>query len=90
MYAGTFEFAGQRLRVLTSGKRIYIEGPGEPKLRILPVAEDKFLLESLGAVIVFEKTGDKIERMLFLIGDKQISAKRVDETAPAPAPAPAP
>ncbi len=81
-YAGTWDFAGQRLNVFARGKRIYIEGPGEPKLRMLPVGQDKFLIEALGAIVVFERTAasvDAIDRMVFLIGEQQIAAKRVPE-----------
>jgi serine-type D-Ala-D-Ala carboxypeptidase/endopeptidase len=89
-FAGTYDFAGEQLKILAVGKRLYVEGPGEPKLRIAPVAEDKFLLEALGAVLVFESENGKVARVVFLLGDKQISAKRIDVAAPSPAPAPAP
>ena len=77
-YAGSYDFGGMKLAVTVNGKRIYVEGPGEPKIRMMPISDHEFWIERLQAVAVFEKEGDKVKRAIFVVGDKQMSAPRVD------------
>jgi hypothetical protein len=83
-YAGTYDFAGQPFAVIAQGKRVYVQGTGEPKERLIPVAERTFWLESAQALVVFERDGDKVARAIIMIGDKRIAAPRTDQPAPGP------
>jgi len=77
-YAGTYDLAGSKVQVIAQGKRLYLEGQGEPRHRLLPISDHEFLIESLQAVAVFEKAGDKVARLVFSLGDRTLSAPRVD------------
>ncbi len=91
-FAGTYELSGTRLQVVAEGKRLYLEGPGEPRHRLSPISERELWLEALHSMAVFEKEGDKVVRVLFGIGDRMLVAPRVEPGAPpatTPAPAPA-
>ncbi len=77
-YAGTYELQGTRLQLTVAGKRLYVEGPGEPKIRLLPISDHEFWMERFQSVVLFERDGAKIKRAIFLIGENQISAARVD------------
>jgi CubicO group peptidase (beta-lactamase class C family) len=77
-FAGKYEFQGLQLAVSVEGKRLYVEGPGEPKIRMLPISATEFWIERLQAVVVFEQDGGKIKRAIFVVGDKQLSAPRID------------
>jgi serine-type D-Ala-D-Ala carboxypeptidase/endopeptidase len=76
-FAGTYDFQGIKLSITVTGKRLYVEGPGEPKIRMMPISDHEFWLESLQSVVVFEKDGDKIKRAIFIVGDKQLSAPKL-------------
>ncbi|MGE0398846.1 MAG: serine hydrolase domain-containing protein [Kofleriaceae bacterium] len=91
--AGSYDFSGTKLVVTVDGKRLYIEGPGEPRHRLMPLTETEFLIEAINAAVIFQKEGDKVERLVFAIGDQTMSAARVDEptgTPPPPSAPPAP
>jgi CubicO group peptidase (beta-lactamase class C family) len=75
---GTYNFSGQKLTVRATGKRLYIEGPGEPPRRLMPLSSTEFYIEALQAVAVFQKDGDKIARLVFAIGDNTFTAPRVE------------
>ena len=77
-YAGTYDFAGNKLAMVAAGKRIYLQVPGEPRVRLLPVSDHEFWIEPLQAVAIFQKDGDKIARVVFGIGARQIAAPRVE------------
>lgn len=81
-FAGTYDFAGQQLKVTAQGKRLYVEGPGEPKIRMIPISESQFWIESLQAIVAFEREGDKVTRAVFMVGDQRIAATRVSDSAP--------
>ena len=87
--AGTYDFSGSKLIVSAVGKRLYIEGPGEPRHRMLPLSAKEFFIEPLQAAAIFQDEGGKVVRLVFALGDHTMTANRVDEPA-APAPAPAP
>jgi serine-type D-Ala-D-Ala carboxypeptidase/endopeptidase len=77
-YTGSYDFAGTRLAVIAAGKRLYLEAPNEPRVRLLPVSEHEFWIEVLGAVAIFQKEGDKVTGVVFGIGTRQIVAPRVE------------
>jgi CubicO group peptidase (beta-lactamase class C family) len=74
--AGTYELAGTKLQVVALGKRLYLEGPGEPRHRMSPLSDHEFLIEALQSVAVFEKDGDKLARMVFEVGGRKLVAQR--------------
>lgn len=76
-YAGTYELQGTKLQVIAQGKRLYVEGPGEPRIRMLPISDHEFWIEPLQSVVAFEREGDAITRAIFVIGEHQMSAQRV-------------
>ena len=75
-FAGSYDLTGSKLVVSAAGKRLYIEGPGEPKHRLSPISDHEFILESLGALAVFQSDGGKVARLVFVIGDHQMVAPR--------------
>src|SRR5690606_36638546 len=77
-FVGTYDFQGMKLSVSVAGKRLYVEGPGEPKIRMIPISPHEFWIERLKSVVAFEREGDKIKRAVFLVGDKLLSAPRLD------------
>lgn len=87
--AGTYDFSGTKLTVTVAGKRLYIEGPGEPKHRMSPLSDHEFFIEPLQAAAIFQKEGERVARLVFALGDRTMTAVRLD-TPDAPAPAPAP
>lgn len=77
-YAGTYELQGTKLQLTVSGKRLYVEGPGEPKIRLVPISDKEFWMERFNSIVLFERDGDTIKRAIFVIGQNQISAKRIN------------
>lgn len=80
--AGTYALSDTKLQIVVEGKRIYLEGPGEPRHRMSPISDHEFWVEVLQSVAVFEKDGDKVTRVLFGIGDHMLAAQRVDPEQP--------
>ncbi|MBA3455687.1 MAG: hypothetical protein H0T42_21510, partial [Deltaproteobacteria bacterium] len=76
--AGTYDFSGTQLVISVVGKRLYIEGQGEPKHRLMPLSETEFFLEPLQAVVVFQKEGDNVARIVFAVGDHTMTAARLN------------
>jgi CubicO group peptidase (beta-lactamase class C family) len=76
--AGSYEFSGTTLKVVASGKRLYVEGPGEPRHRMSPISDHEFWVEVLQSIAVFERDGDKVARVVFRVGDRAITAARVE------------
>jgi CubicO group peptidase (beta-lactamase class C family) len=84
-YAGFYDFSGAKLQVLREGKRLFVIGPGEPRIRMLPISDTEFWIESLRAIVVFQTGKDgSIARAVFIVGDQQMPAPRLE---PAPTPA---
>jgi len=77
-YAGTYDLSGTKLKVSVDGKRLYLEGPGEPRHRLLPISEREFWIEALQSTAAFERTGDKVARVVFGVGDRTMAAARVE------------
>jgi CubicO group peptidase (beta-lactamase class C family) len=85
--AGTYALSDTKLQVVADGKRLYLEGPGEPRHRMSPISDHEFWIEVLQSVAVFEKEGDKVARVLFALGDHTVTAQRVEPTEAPPTPA---
>jgi serine-type D-Ala-D-Ala carboxypeptidase/endopeptidase len=76
-YAGSYNFGGATLTMIADGKRIYVEGPGEPRIRMLPISDTEFWISSLQAVVVFQYEDNKVVRAVFVVGEKQMAAPRL-------------
>jgi CubicO group peptidase (beta-lactamase class C family) len=76
-YAGTYDLGGAKLTVAVSGRRIYLEGEGAPRARMSPLSDHEFWIESLQAVAFFQRDGDRIARIVFGVGARQVVAPRV-------------
>lgn len=77
-FAGNYDLGGQKIQISLEGKRLYVLGQGEPPHRLVPISDHEFWSEALQTVAIFEKDGDKVARLVFAIGDKQIAANKVD------------
>lgn len=77
-YAGTYNFSGSQLKMIADGKRIYVEGPGEPRIRMLPLSDREFWIASQQVLVVFEEDGGKVTRAVFVVGDKKMAAPRIE------------
>lgn len=76
-YAGSYNFSGQKLTMIAQGKRLYVEGPGEPKIRMLPISDTEFWIEPLSAIAVFQPVDGKVVRVVFVVGEQQVAAPRI-------------
>jgi CubicO group peptidase (beta-lactamase class C family) len=78
-YAGTYNFSGAALKMLVEGKRLFVEGPGEPRIRMLPISDTEFWIHSLQAIVVFQRGKDgKVAAAVFVVGDQQMAAPRME------------
>ena len=77
-YAGNYDFSGTKLHVVADGKRLYLEGPGEPRHRMVPFGERTFWIEALQSAAKFEVDGDTVRGLVFRTGGKQLNASRID------------
>jgi len=77
-YAGKYDFGGTKLAMVAAGKRLYLEAPDEPRVRLLPVSDHEFWIEPLQAVAIFQQEGDKIARVVFGVGARQVAAPRIE------------
>lgn len=76
--AGHYDFSGTKLAIIADGKRLYVEGPGEPRVRLLPLSATEFLIEPLNALAVFEREGDKVVRLAFVVNGQTLRAPKLD------------
>lgn len=76
-YTGDYDFTGTKLSIVTRNNRLYIEGPNEPRHRLVPVTDVAFWIEALQAVAFFHKDGDAVKQIVFQVGDRQLIAPRV-------------
>ena len=76
--AGHYDFQGMKVEVVVRGKRLYVDGPGEGPIRMIPLGGRQFWIEQLQSIAVFDEVDGKIARVLFQIGDHQLAAPRVD------------
>jgi serine-type D-Ala-D-Ala carboxypeptidase/endopeptidase len=79
-YVGRYDFGGTPIEV-TLDKRLYIQGPGEPKVRLVPLSDHEFWIEKLQGVVVFEKDGDHVKQILFLVNNQTLPAPRIETPA---------
>ena len=77
-FAGNYDLGGSKVSIVVEGKRMYITGPGEPPHRLVPISDHEFWSEALQTVAVFEREGDRVTRLIFAIGGRQIAAARID------------
>lgn len=79
-YAGTYDVAGTPVTVAVAGKRLYVEGAGEPRQRLVPVAANAFWIEGLHAPVSFVKdeSSGAIVQMVFDIGGSRFIAPRAE------------
>lgn len=77
-YAGTYDFPGTKLAMVVDKNRLYIEGPGEPRHRLVPITDVAFWIEALQSVAFFHKEGDAVKQVVFQVGDRQLVAPRVN------------
>lgn len=77
-YAGNYDFSGTKLAIVIANNRLYIEGPGEPRHRLVSVTDVAFWIEALQAVAFFHKDGDAVKQVVFQIGDRQLVAPRLN------------
>lgn len=77
-YAGTYDFGGNKLAVAAAGRRLYLEVPDAPRVRLAPVSDHEFWIEALQAVAIFQEEGGKIARLVFGVGARQVVAPRVE------------
>src|SRR5262249_8150089 len=75
---GHYDFQGIKLEVQVSGKRVYVLGQGEPKVRLAPISDHEFWVEELQSAAIAERDGDKVKRLVFVIGDRTLAAAKVD------------
>lgn len=75
---GSYDFSGQRLEVKLDGKKLFVGGAGDRPHRLVPVSERAFWLEELQGGAVFDGDNGKIKRIVFLVGDKQLIATRIE------------
>lgn len=81
-YVGTYDLAGTKLAVVLDGKRLYLEGPGEPRHRMAPASPNEFWIEALQSLAVFQldelpEKGGKVAQITFQVGGRQLIAPRV-------------
>lgn len=76
-YPGTYDVSGSKIEVSVVGKWLYVEGPGEPKIRLVPISDHEFWIEQLQSIVVFERDGDKVTRAVFVVGGNRLAAQRV-------------
>ncbi len=77
--AGTYAFPDAQLAIVADGKRLYLEGPGEPRHRLVPLSDHEFWSEALQTAATFERGGDgAVARVVFGVGDHRIAAERVN------------
>lgn len=76
-YAGNYDFTGTKLAIVHANNRLYIEGPGEPRHRMVPVTDVAFWIEALQSVAFFHKDGDAVKHVVFQVGGRQLIAPRI-------------
>jgi CubicO group peptidase (beta-lactamase class C family) len=77
-YVGHYDFQGMKINVALRGKRLYVEGPGEGPIRLVPLSPTEFWIEQLQSLAAFDLADGKVSRIVFEIGDHQLTAPRTD------------
>jgi len=78
-FAGHYDFANTKLDVVAAGKRLYLQGPGEPRHRMAPFSDHEFWIEALQSTAIFDKQDGKVVRLLFGVGDHVLVAPRLPD-----------
>jgi D-alanyl-D-alanine-carboxypeptidase/D-alanyl-D-alanine-endopeptidase len=76
-YAGTYDFSGVKLSVVIANKRLYIEGPDEPRHRMAPYGDRGFWVDDLNAAAKFVLEGETVKALVFKVGGKVLTAARI-------------
>jgi CubicO group peptidase (beta-lactamase class C family) len=76
--AGHYDFQGMKIEIKIAGKRVYVEGPGEGPIRMVPLSDKAFWIQPLQSIAVFEKKDDKVAQVVFQIGEHQLVANKTD------------
>jgi CubicO group peptidase (beta-lactamase class C family) len=76
--AGHYDFQGMKIEVKLAGKRVYVVGPGEGPIRMVPLSDKAFWIQQLQSIALFEKKDDKVAYIVFQIGDHQLVANKTD------------
>lgn len=76
-YTGTYDFSGTKLSVVLSNKRLYLEGPDEPRHRMAPYGDKGFWIDDLTAAAKFVLEGETVKALVFQVGGKMLTAPRV-------------
>jgi len=74
---GAYDLSGDKLNVVATGDRLYIEGGGI-KLRLVPASDHEFWVEALQAIAAFETKAGKVARIVFVVGQNSMAAVRTD------------
>ncbi|HET9626628.1 MAG TPA: serine hydrolase domain-containing protein [Kofleriaceae bacterium] len=75
---GNYAIGDTKIAVVADKNRLYLEGQGEPRHRLVPISDHEMWIEVLGTVAIFQKEGDKVARVVFGVGDHTLTANRVD------------
>jgi hypothetical protein len=46
---------------------------------MIPISSNQFWIESLQAIVAFEREGDKVARAVVMVGEQRIAATRVSD-----------
>jgi len=76
--AGHYDFQGTQLEIKLAGKRAYLEGPGVPPYRLVPLSDTAFWIQQLQSVAMVAKNNDKVAQIVFQIGSTQLVANKTD------------
>lgn len=76
-YAGNYNFSGVTLAVVVVGKRLYLEGPDEPRHRMAPYGDKGFWIEDLNAAAKFVVEGETVKGLVFQVAGKTLTAARI-------------
>jgi CubicO group peptidase (beta-lactamase class C family) len=86
-YAGKYDFSSAApntvLDVVAVDKRLYLEGPGEPRHRMAPYGDRGFWIEDLQSAAKFIVEGDLVKALVFQVQGRTMVAPRL-EAAPKP------
>jgi CubicO group peptidase (beta-lactamase class C family) len=89
-FVGSYDFTGTKIDVIAEGRRLYVQGPGEPRHRMVPISDHEFWIEELQGVAVFERDSEGGLVLVFVVGGHPISAPRIGPSPPEPGPPPVP
>lgn len=80
-YVGTYdiEAAGLQLAITREGSALFGQAEGQPRLELTPTAENRFVVEAVGATLVFERAGDgRATHLVLHQGGAELRGDRID------------